>query len=264
LYTIPKHRISPAYLLAAEHFDLPPLGFRQYFGEQTVLRAQLKPGEIVLDVCSGSGTSAIPAARAVGPGGRVIGLDLAPRLIALARQKAAAESLTNVEFRHADFDQAYFRNASFDAVVCVFGLFFFPDMRATVQKMRRLLRPGGRLAITTWGPNLFEPANDVFWSAIREVRPDLFKVSHQRDALSSPEGLRGIVGDARVEVEEREQPLQSPEDWWTIVMGSGHRGVVDQLTAEEREQVRAACLRVTTPSIRISVLYGLVSPSLPV
>jgi len=256
---IPKVRIAAAYDAAADHYDLPALGFRQYFGEQSVLRAQLKPGEIVLDVCSGSGASAIPAARAVGPAGRVIGLDLAPGLIALARQKAAGESLTNVEFRHADFDQAYFRNGSFDAVLCVFGLFFFPDMRATVQKMRRLLRPGGRLAITTWGPGLFEPANGIFWNAIREVRPDLFKSSSQRELLSTPEGLRGFVEGAAVEVEERDYPLQSAEDWWTVVMGSGHRGVVDQLTAEEREQVRSACLGVTAPTLRMSVLYGLAS-----
>lgn len=255
----PKVRIAEAYDAAADHFDLPPLGFRQYFGEQTVLRAQLKPGEIVLDVCSGSGTSALPAARAVGPSGRVIGLDLAPRLIALAREKAAKESLSNVEFRHADFDQAYFRNASFDAVVCVFGLFFFPDMRATVQKMRRLLRPGGRLAITTWASGLFEPANTVFWSAIREVRPDLVKGPSQRQLLSTPEGLEGVLEGAKIEAEEREQPLRSPEDWWTMVMGSGHRGVVDQLTPEDREKVRAACLGVTAGSVRISVLYGLVS-----
>ena len=150
----PKSQIAAAYSAAADHYDAPPLSFWNYFGERTVKRVALRPGEIVLDVCCGAGASALPAAQTVTPGGRVIGVDLAPPLLALARAKATTQGIANVEFRHADFDQVYFRPASFDAVVCVFGLFFFPDMVASLQKMWRFLRPGGRLVVTTWGPDI--------------------------------------------------------------------------------------------------------------
>jgi ubiquinone/menaquinone biosynthesis C-methylase UbiE len=253
--------LTAAYDAAAELFDAPPLSYWAYFGERLVERAGLRAGEIVLDVCSGSGASALPAAQAVGAGGRVIGLDLSSGMIALARAKAAAASLPNLEFRQADFDQAYFRNASFDAVLCGFGLCFFPDMRTTLQKMWRLLRPGGRLAITSWGEDSFEPGHTIFWNAVREVRPDLYKETHNRDRLSSPELVRAVFEQAGIPAvavahEKRDQPLDSPEDWWTIVMGSGYRGVVEHLTEPERREVRSACAAITGP-IQIPALYAL-------
>ena len=60
-------------------------------------------------------------------------------------------------------------DGAFDAVVCVFGVFFAPDMAAFVQEMWRLVRPGGVLAITTWGPGLFEPASSHSWRCVGEV-----------------------------------------------------------------------------------------------
>src|SRR5262249_47649564 len=143
-----------------------------YYGERAAQRAGLSPSETVLDVCSGSGASAIPAARMVGPTGRVIGLDLAEKLVALARAKAAAEGLSQVEVRLADFDQAYFRNGSFDSILCCFGLFFFPDMATTLKKMWRLLRPGGRLVILAWDSESFEPVESKFWGTLRAIRPE--------------------------------------------------------------------------------------------
>jgi ubiquinone/menaquinone biosynthesis C-methylase UbiE len=251
---IPKARIAATYDSAAEHFDDPALSFWQYYGERTVERAQLKPGDIVLDVCSGSGASAIPAAHAVAPNGRVIGLDISNNLISLARAKSA--SLTNIEFRLADFDQAYFRNASFEAVICVFGLFFFPDMRATLQKMWRLLRPGGRLAITTWAEDSFEPLNTVFWNAVRKVRPDLYKGFNHWDALTTPDRVQEIFPEATIEIEDRDHPVRTPDDLWTIVTGSGYRGTIDQMTPAEQAQIESAVRSIQAQAIRTPVLYS--------
>jgi len=254
----PRERISAAYNAAADQYDA--LAFWGYYGARSTSRGELREGEIVLDVCSGTGASAIPAARAVGPSGRVIGLDLAPSLIVLAREKAAAEGLSQIEFRHADFDQAYFRPSSFDAVICVFGIFFFPDMRATLQKMWRVLRPGGRLVITTWGPDLFEPGNSVFWKAVREVRPELCGAFNAWDRLRTPDRVAALFEEAGVpvaenEAEDRDHPLSSPEDWWKIVMGTGYRGTLEQLAPDERQHVYRACMGVKSAAVRTPVLY---------
>jgi ubiquinone/menaquinone biosynthesis C-methylase UbiE len=247
--------VAATYNAVADSFDA--LSFWQYYGEQSAARAQLRPGEIVLDVCSGTGASAIPAACAVGPIGRVIGLDFAPGMIAHARAKAPA----NAEFRHADFDQAYFRNASFDAILCVFGIFFFPDMCATLQKMWRFLKPSARLVITTWGAGAFEPGDTIFWNAVREVRPDLYKSFNRWEILTTPDQIRSLfeqaaIASPEIATEDRDHPLRSPEDWWTLVMGTGYRGTVDQLTPQEREHVRAACLAVQCTQVRIPAIYA--------
>jgi ubiquinone/menaquinone biosynthesis C-methylase UbiE len=240
----PKPLIAAAFGAAAELYDAPPLRFFERFGERTVARAALGPGEIVLDVCCGTGSSALSAARAVTPDGRVIGVDLTEPMLALARAKAAARGVTNVEFRHADFDQVYFRPESFDAVLCVFGLFFSPDMPATLRKMWRFLRPGGRLAVTTWGPDAFEPASALFLEALRRERSDLADAQSPRMQLSAPGAVERVfaaagIANVETQAEDGEHTLASAEDWWTIVMGSAHRGRVDQL----RSNSAGACTR---------------------
>jgi ubiquinone/menaquinone biosynthesis C-methylase UbiE len=149
-----KARAAATYNAAADHYDDPANAFWERFGRRTIERLSLAPGARVLDVCCGSGASALPAAERVGPAGDVLGVDLAGDLLALARAKAAARGLRNAEFRLGDMLDLGVPAASFDAVVCVFGIFFVPDVAAAVRALWRCVRPGGRLAVTTLGPAL--------------------------------------------------------------------------------------------------------------
>jgi ubiquinone/menaquinone biosynthesis C-methylase UbiE len=238
-----KAKAAMTYNAAADYFDHPVSSFWHCFGRQTVERIGLRPGEQVLDVCSGSGGSALPAAEQVGPDGQVVAADLAERLIALAVVKAEARGLENIEFRVADMLDLGYPDASFDAVVCVFGIFFVPDMTAAVRELWRMVKPGGRLAITTWGPDLFEPANSAFWDAIADVRPDLQRGFNPWERISEPSGLREMLAEAGIYnayivAESGTHPLTSPEDWWAIAMGSGYRGTLEQLDTEALALVR--------------------------
>lgn len=93
-------RAADTYGAAADHYQQRALSFWDRLGAQTVARLPLRPGHAVLDACCGAGASALPAARAVGPTGRVVGV--AAPLLALARTGAARQGLTNVEFLHRD------------------------------------------------------------------------------------------------------------------------------------------------------------------
>jgi ubiquinone/menaquinone biosynthesis C-methylase UbiE len=114
------------YNAAADHFDDGPLAFWDRYGWRTIERLALAVGASVLDAGCGSGASAIPAAATVGPQGRVLGVDLAERLLVLARMKARQLRLQNVEFRLGDMETLGFPDASFDAVVCVFAISSYP------------------------------------------------------------------------------------------------------------------------------------------
>src|SRR6516165_7340430 len=164
-------RASRTYGAAADHYRRPALGFWDRSGAATVSRLRLAPGAAVLDLCCGAGASALPAARAVGPSGRVLGIDVAAPMLELARSRVARDGLANIEFRQGDATGTRLPQGSFDAVVCVFGVFFVPDMTAFTTRMWRLTRPGGALAVTTWGPGLFEPASSLFWEAVGAVEP---------------------------------------------------------------------------------------------
>src|SRR5215468_3047289 len=144
-----KAKATATYNSAADSYDDPANTFWERFGRSTIERLRLPPGARVLDVCCGSGASALPAAAMVGPTGSVLGVDVAERLLELARAKAAARGLANAQFRFGDMLDLRLPESHFDAVVCVFGIFFVPDMAAAVRSLWKVVRPGGRLAITT-------------------------------------------------------------------------------------------------------------------
>ena len=219
----------------------------------------------MLDVCCGSGASAIPAAETVGPTGSVIGVDLAENLLALARSKAQQRGLMNIEFRAGDMTQLPFDDGSFDVVVCVFGIFFVPDMQAALRELKRVLRTEGRVAITTWGPRFFEPASTAFWESVRDVRQDLYKGFNPWDRISDVGAVTSLLTSAgfeRVDAipESGVQPVNSPDDWWAMIMGSGYRGTVAQLNAADRERVHQANLdfihRTALRSLESNVVYA--------
>jgi ubiquinone/menaquinone biosynthesis C-methylase UbiE len=153
-----KARAAATYNAAADRYDDPANLFWERFGRATVERLRPLLGSRVLDVCCGSGASALPAAEMVGPAGYVLGVDLAEKLLELARKKAAERDLRNTEFRVGDMLDLCLGEAKFHAVLCVFGIFFVPDMPAAIRALWHVIRPGGKLAITTWGPRFFEPA----------------------------------------------------------------------------------------------------------
>jgi ubiquinone/menaquinone biosynthesis C-methylase UbiE len=238
-----KRNATFTFNATANAFDSSALGFRDYFGRKAVEKLGICEGARVLDVCCGTGSSAIAAAELVGPSGFVIGIDLADRLLALAREKARRRGLKNVAFRAADMLELDYSAESFDTVVCVFGIFFVPDMPAAVRQLWRLVRPGGKLAITTWGRNVLEPANSMFWRSVRELQSELPVPSNPWDRIADPKGLRQMLrngGAEAVEVvgENKWHPIRSPEDWWTIVLGSGRRGGIERLTPEEVTAVK--------------------------
>jgi hypothetical protein len=129
---------------------------------------------------------------------------------------------------------------------------------------------GGQLAVTTWGPNLFEPANSAFWTSIKNVRADLYKGFNPWDRINDPTSLKmimreGGVESAKIADENRLHPISSPEDWWTIVLGSGYRGTIEQLNLSEREKVKDANLSFIRDgkisAVETNVLYALATKS---
>ncbi len=238
-----KAKAAATYDAAADHFDDEPLSFWERIGKRTIDGLALPAGAAVLDVGCGTGASALPAAEAVGPNGSVIGVDLSARLLDRARSKAKARGIANLEFRLADMTSLGYPNDRFDAVVSVFSIFFVPDMEGLVRELWRMVRPGGKLAITTWGPRMFEPAYSRWQTAVKQERPDLYNAFNPWDRITDPESVRRLLqvgGAANIEVaaEDSSQMLRSAEDWWPIALGSGLRWTIEQMGPQASARIK--------------------------
>jgi ubiquinone/menaquinone biosynthesis C-methylase UbiE len=132
--------------------DYEPLWRAQLAPAQDALldAAAIASDERVIDVACGTGLASFAAARAVGSRGRVLGVDLSERMVAAARQRAAA--LPQVQFMRSDGEALdALPDASFDVALCALGLMYMPAPERALREMARVLRPGGRIALAVWG-----------------------------------------------------------------------------------------------------------------
>ncbi len=132
--------------------------------------AEVGSGQRVLDVGCGIGDPTLQVAVLVGPHGRVLGLDIAEGMIAIARERAAALGLSHAEFRVDDVTSAALPEAEFDVVLGRWSLIYLEDVPHVLERLRGALVPGGRIAVTAWAPPEVNPWFTVPQEAMARVR----------------------------------------------------------------------------------------------
>ena len=198
--------------------------------DQLVARLALRAGERWLDVATGTGEVAV---RAAGAGADVVGLDIAPRLLAQARSKSA-----DIDWVEGDAEALPFADSSFDIVSSSFGVMFAPDQEAAAGELARVCR--GRLGLTTWRPN---EGLHALYAEFADEQPE----GPTADDWGREERLGELLGDAfELEIEERVWWLEgdSPVDVWNL-MSTGAppvKALVDSLAADRRVAFREAML----------------------
>ena len=142
---------------AAPTYDRVGDAYHDYFGERLVELAGVADGDRVLDVACGRGASLVPAARRAGATGHVLGVDLSAEMVAAAAQELTAAGVRG-EARVMDAEHLDLVDAAYDVALCGFGVFFFPEPEAAMAEIFRVVRPGGVVALSTWG------VDDERWS----------------------------------------------------------------------------------------------------
>ena len=196
--------------------------------------AEIGQGQRVLDVGCGTGAVARTAARRVGPEGRVVELDINPRMLAVARRVAP-----EIEWRHGDAGDLPFDDGAFDVVVSQFAAMFFPDPALALREMWRVLAPHGRLAVAVCGPL----ADAAGYRALAEVAehacsPEVLALLRSPFALGDKQRLARLVADAGIDgasIDTRPCPVQFPSIdtlVHTEVQASPIRDVIDAQSFE--------------------------------
>ena len=153
------------------------------------------PGESLLDIACGTGLVTFPAARAVGPNGRVVGTDLSAEMIKAIAARAAAEDLRG-EFLRQDAEELEFDDGTFDVVLCALGLMYVPTALKALREMRRVLKPGGRAVVSVWGARKNCGWAEIFPIVERRVASEvcpLFFMLGSGDALSDAFSTAGFA-----------------------------------------------------------------------
>ena len=220
----------------------------QVVNDRLVHLAQVKPGNRVLDIATGNGEPAVTAARAAGKAGRVVAVDQSPGMLAIARERAAALGVANIDFMESDAESLKLDAHSFDAGVCRWGLMFMPDLTSTVRLIHRALKPGAHFATAVWNtgekvPMIFLAAETVRNIAgLKPPPPDalvptrLADTSILKSALESA-GFSEIAIEPMTVTFEFDSPQKFVE--FRSELG-GAAAMMAKLTPDQRAQVKAA------------------------
>jgi SAM-dependent methyltransferase len=225
----------------------------------------ISPTDDVLDVGCGTGLSTRRAARAA-VDGTALGVDLSARMLDLARARAAADGLTNVTYLQADAQVHRFDPASRDLLISEFGAMFFSDAEAAFANLGTALRPGGRLAITTWRSLRENEWLVTFRTALAAGRdlPEPPTRGSSPFSLSEPDHVRSVLmaaGYQDVELTPFDEPMVMGKDAgdaldFARTMGI-YRGLTDGLdaasVAEATDRLQDALAAAETPD---GVLLG--------
>lgn len=232
---------------AADTYDDVGVTFFQPIAERLVAELDPRPGERALDVGCGRGAVLLRLVRAVGTGGHVVGIDLAPRMVAATAADVAAAGLDpHVEVRVGDAQEPDVDEASFDLVASSLVLFFLPDPVAALTAWRRSLVPGGRVGVSTFGElaEAWHTVDQVFGPYLPPHLADA-RTRLANGPFGSDAGVEQLLTDAGfAEVRTATMTVQTrfedEDQWYRWTWSVGQRRMWEAVPEDEREQVRAA------------------------
>jgi ubiquinone/menaquinone biosynthesis C-methylase UbiE len=231
-----KTEVRMQFNAAASDYDAGPGAFA-HFGKRLVDVAAITPGNRVLDVASGRGAVLFPAAEKAGASGDAVGVDFAEEMVRATIQDVARLGL-RVRVLLMDAEHLDFPDAAFDRVLCGFGIMFFPNQERALEEFRRVLRPGGRLAVSTWHTHQVKEVDLAMTAAglMPPRSPGWIKEPDQLARLLTATGFSNV----HVNMDTHSFRYVNIDDYWGQARGTGLRRTLDSLDSAQTERVRSA------------------------
>jgi ubiquinone/menaquinone biosynthesis C-methylase UbiE len=215
------------------------IGYFPLYARRLVELASISPGGQALDVACGRGAALFAAAERVGPTGHVLGVDISAGMAARTAEDISARGLSNASTKQMDAEDLKLPDASFDCVVCAFSLQFFPGLARALAEFRRVLKPDGPAAVSTWGAD--DPAWDWYDDLVAKYGA---KASLRSQRLDDPEIVANHFASAgftgiKTTVETTDFVYSDAAEWWNMRWNLSGRAALEQLDAETLERFTA-------------------------
>jgi len=235
-----KTMIQQGFDTVAPGYDHPSLAFFPQTAKSMMEFLGLNFDDQLLDVCTGTGVVALAAADKLSKG-KVTGIDLSNGMLEQAKRKASEKNLSNTEFVQMDLDALDFDGKTFDAACSSFGLFFMEDMTQALKNISAVVKPGGKIAISTFTGDAFLPMSDLFLQCYNSFGKDVPALSWKR--LSTNELIMEqfeAVGIANVKIHHVPLGYQMTDAsmWWDVVWNAGYRALLNQLTDAQQAEFK--------------------------
>lgn len=237
-----------------DSYDAVGVEFFGPIGRGLVSALGLRTGERVADLGCGKGAFLLPAARAVGATGRVVGTDVSPQMVRAAALGAGDGGLGNVEVLVDDAQSPALAPDAFDVVAASLVLFFLPDPLAALRTWIDLLVPGGRLGVSTFGQQdqTWCAVDDVFTPYLPPAMLDA-RTSGRSGPFASDEGMEQLcaaAGLAEVRTTNRDLAVRfrDADHWWAFTLSTGQRAMWVAVPEATRPAVHAEAVRRLAPA----------------
>lgn len=234
--------IAGVFDRAADSYDAVGAAWFGPIARGLVAELRPAPGGRAIDVGCGRGAALFPLAEAVGPTGQVTGIDLSPRMV--QRTAADAADLPQVQVLVADANAPGLPPGGADVVAASLVLFFLPDPAAALRSWVELLRPGGRLGVSTFGPQApaWVQVDELFTPYLPPAMLNA-RTSGRRGPYASDEGVAALLGaaglaDVRTAHLRVKAVFEGPEQWLAFSWSHGQRAMWEVVPADRHEQVR--------------------------
>ncbi len=209
------------------------------FGTWLVEMARISPGAKVLDVACGRGAVLWPAAEKVGPNGRIVGIDLSEGMVQEVNAEIQKRGLKNAEAHAMDAEHLEFPDNSFDQVLCGFSLQFFPHLAQALLEFHRVLKPGGRVVVSTWGD---EDSRWSWWEELRSNYQAVVKLGSQ--SLDKPNEIeqwfdQAGFADIDIFTKDMDMIFADEAEWWNMQWSISGRAGLEKLDAATLESFQA-------------------------
>lgn len=230
------NKLSPNW----KKWDLLTMNFFKTQGDEIIQFIKPKGSDLILDVASGTGEPGLSIASLLTES-RIIISDLSEGMLQVAKEKAVEREITNIETKVANVCELPFADNTFDAISCRLGFMFFPDVFLATKELRRVLKPGGRIATTVWGS-----PHKNYWATcimenikkhieipeLKEGTPNVFRCSEDRfiSNLFAKVGFKNIIEKEII----GEMKYKNAEEYWDF-MTSIAAPIVDVFQSTEEK-----------------------------